>query len=267
MAKSMQKNQLKVAALVANYNNGKHIEDCLRGLALQSVKPNVIFIVDDGSTDGSQSEIINLCSLYETLIKSPIANQSLNMGGYKGITVMSCFLSENRGPSAARNVALQYLVNNTDVICIADADDIYYPEKINDSLDVMIKYPHVALVYSDYDVNDMANGTIKREYKEPYSYDRLAEECIVSNNSVISSNIFKTVGGYDEQLRGGEDYDLWLRISENACIYHIPESLYQYRLTGQNSTVVTPKEKFAADVNMVHQKAMMRRNGSINNGN
>lgn len=260
----MQKDQLKIAAITANYNNGKHIKDCLDGLAEQTMKPKAVFIVDDGSTDGSQNDISMLCGLYETVLKTQ-NDHGLFLGQYKGITVMACFLPKNAGPSAARNIALQYLVNNTDVICIADADDIYYADKIEKSVDVMVRYPHVALVYSDYNVKNMENGHFAREYKEPYSYSRLAEECIVSNNSVISSNIFKTVGGYDESLRGGEDYDLWLRISENACIYHIPEALYEYRLTGQNATVVTPTEKFAADVRRVHQMANMRRNGSIKN--
>ena len=256
----MQKNPLKTAAVIANYNNGDQIKDCLDGLAKQTVKPNGIFIVDDGSTDGSQLKIIETCGLYETVLKSPVQGHPLMIGTYSGITVLSCFLPKNQGPSAARNVALQYLVNNVDVICIADADDIYYPRKIEESLDVMQKYPHVALVYSDYEVYDTSTGKAKREYKEPYSYDRLSEECIVSNNSLIASNILKTVGGYDEAIRGGEDYDLWLRISENACIYHIPKALYQYTITGKNATIVTPKDKFAADIAMVHRKAMLRRN-------
>jgi glycosyltransferase involved in cell wall biosynthesis len=260
LAGSLQKDRLRVGALVANYNNGKEIKDCLDGLANQTRKPDVIFIIDDGSTDGSQDIIINLTESHSTVLKADIP---ILQGQYKGITTFLVAFTENHGPSTARNIGLKYLINNTDYICIADADDIYKPTKIEKSLNIFKQYNQIALVYSDYDVFNLQNKTISREFKEPFSFKRLFEECIVSNNSIIASEIFKIVGGYDESLRYGEDWDLWLRIAENACLYHIPESLYVYTLTGKNSTIVTPPERFAIDVNKVRQKAIVRRDRGL----
>jgi glycosyltransferase involved in cell wall biosynthesis len=171
---------------------------------------------------------------------------------------------KNKGPAAARNIGLEHLKNaGIQAICVTDSDDVLYPTKLEKSLKVMLKYPQVGLVYSDYDTFDMRSGETKREYKEPFSYSRLFNECIVSNNSMFATNIIETVGKYDESLFGPEDYDLWLRIAENSAVYHIPEALYKYRLSGNNITLTTPSSRFAQHVNRVHQKAMERQNANI----
>jgi glycosyltransferase involved in cell wall biosynthesis len=185
--------------------------------------------------------------------------KSLHQFTWQNIDFLLIQLPKNSGPSNARNIAMQALDGKVDVIAIADADDIYYPEKINKSVEIMKKYPEVALVYTDYDIEDVKAGTKKREYKEPFSYKRLFQECIVSNNSIFALSAAKQVGGYDITLRYGEDYDLWLRIADIGSLYHIPEALYNYRLTGNNVTVVTPPEQFAQHVNRVHEKALERR--------
>lgn len=254
----MQKDNLTVATITANYNNGKHIKECLDSLAAQTRRPNLITIVDDKSTDNSVKIISPLINAEKVEGVNGLYN-----GSYDGINVIFLVMMKNSGAGGARNAALNILVPKMDIICIADADDVYYPEKIEQSVEVMKKFPVVGLVYSDYDVEDLSDGRLTREYKEPYSFKRLFEECIVSNNSVISSNVFKLVGGYDDTLRRGEDYDLWLRIAEKAAIHHIPESLYRYRLTGKNVTVTTPAESFAADIRRVHQKAIERRNRNM----
>ncbi len=247
----MLENLITCGTITACYNQGKFFKDCLNGILSQSIKPDKIMVIDDGSTDSSWSEILACFNIED--------QKSQHEFAFKGSTVTLLQLPKNAGPSFARNVGLQYLVEKVKYIAIADADDIYYPDKISKSVEIMEKYPEVALVYSDYDIENLQNGTKNREYKEPFSFKRLFQECIVSNNSLFASNIIKQVGGYDNHLRYGEDYDLWLRMAELACMYHIPEALYSYRLTGENVTTTTSSENFAKHVNIVHQKAMQRR--------
>jgi glycosyltransferase involved in cell wall biosynthesis len=258
----MQKDQLKVGTLTANYNNGIELPQCLNSLVNQTRKPDVMVVVDDKSQDNSLGIIKGLTDFQEVLD----APYPTFFGRYKDIPLFVVALPENKGPAGARNAGLRILLGlGCDAISIADADDVYYEDKIRQSLDIMIRYPQVGLVYTDYDILHTANGSLKREFKESYSFRRLFEECIVSNNSMISAKIFSVVGAYDESLRGPEDYDLWLRIAENCAVYHIPEALYQYRVTGKNITVTTPSNEFAAQVSRVHQKAIARRDRSLRN--
>lgn len=256
----MYNGRIKIGSITANYNSGKFFKDCLIGLMNQTVRPDIISFVDDGSTDNSL-ELVEK-AMNEVLGIKHFKFYALNstnkeLFDYHDMQFVF-FKQENKGPSAARNLALKYLRNIVNVVCIADCDDIYKPEKIKKSLDVMVKYPQVGMVYSDYDTVSI-DGTVTREYKEPFSYKRLIDECIPSNNSVVSAAVLNAIGEYDEQLRGAEDYDLWLRISEISCLYHLPESLYFYRMTGNNTTVVTPQQEFAKYVSIVKQKTYMRR--------
>jgi glycosyltransferase involved in cell wall biosynthesis len=253
---------IKVGTLTANYNNGKYFAECLDGILTQTYKPTMMVVVDDGSTDDSVNLIEQAVAARG--YKVEYGDDQIMAGTIDGIQFVLFTEFKNKGPAAARNIGLDHLKNaGIQAICVTDSDDVLYPTKLEKSLKVMLKYPQVGLVYSDYDTFDMRSGETKREYKEPFSYSRLFNECIVSNNSMFATNIIETVGKYDESLFGPEDYDLWLRIAENSAVYHIPEALYKYRLSGNNITLTTPSSRFAQHVNRVHQKAMERQNANI----
>jgi len=249
----MPSDNLKVGVITANYNQGNFFIDCLIGVMKQTRKPDYHVVIDDGSTDFSWQQITNAFGI------GLDSTKSLHTFELSGINFLLLQLKDNAGPSNARNIALKSLEDKVNIVQIADADDILYPTKIEKSVEKMKKYPELALVYSDYDIEDIRTNVKKREYKEPFNYKRLFEECIVSNNSTFAMEAVRQVGGYDPSLRYGEDYDLWLRIAEIASLYHVPESLYSYRITGNNVTVVTSPENFASHVNRVHQKAIERR--------
>lgn len=259
----MHKDKLVTATLTANYNNGKYFAECLNGILSQTIQPDIICVVDDGSTDNSYDLIwqaVDNAGGRWVSMQPKMDNshywmmQSAKLGKSRVYFFPN---KENKGPAAARNTGLKFLLDKADIVCVADCDDILLPTKLEKSLNVMWKYPHVGLVYSDY-ITVSVDGKEAREYKEPFNYKRLTDECIVSNNSVYTTSIIKKVGLYDESLFGPEDYDMWLRISENAAVYHIPEALYKYRLTGQNITTTTPSEKFQKHVYRVKQKIAER---------
>lgn len=234
----------KVGIITANYNNSQFLDQYVKGLLGQVIKPDHIAFVDDCSTDDSVEKIEYLKQQYKN---------ELN------ITINS--MEKNSGPAAARNRAIDILLENKcDILCVCDSDDFYYERKISESLLVMEKFGQVALVYSDYDmIYTDKNTPSKREFKEPFNMSRLYDECIVSNNSIYKSEILETIGKYDESLYGPEDYDLWIRIAEVAPIYHIPKPLYAYRISGNNLTIQTPSDQFAEHVMRVKRKAHERR--------
>lgn len=235
-------NNVKIGLIISNYNGGKWFEDCVSGILSQTRKPDDLVIVDDCSTDDSIAQIrFSLSKLSK--------NTGIETCIIDGIKVELLKTNINRGAAGARNVGIDRLLESTDVICFNDIDDKYYPDKIAKSIKVMQKFPEVGAVYTDYDTENLTNNTITREYKEPYNLDRLIDECIASTNPIISSKIFKIMGKYDERFRGTEDYQLMLRIANIASIYHIPESLFKYRLHGQNTTMTTPHVEFAKQIN------------------
>ena len=249
----------RIGTITACYNAGKYFHNCLNGLLAQELRPSFITVIDDCSTDDSVEIIRYEIETAGGGIKAETDQVLTAEIGLKDRSEIKVFKNKiNKGPAGARNTGLKYLLDKTDVICIADCDDFLYPNKISRSVEIMNKYSHLAIVYSDYDTYNTKTEEIKREFKEPFSSKRLAEECIVSNNSLIATSIFNIVGFYDETLRGPEDYDMWLRISQAAAIYHVPESLYQYNITGENITITTPPEKFAEQVWRLKQKMVQK---------
>ena len=255
----LQYNNVRVNVLVPNFNYGKYLDDAIQGIVEQTVKPSMVTIVDDGSTDDSVETI------KDKYLGEGYSESELNLGKeYDGflngeIPIKLIALAENGGPSRARNVGIKRTHECSDFFAMCDSDDIYYPTKIEESLKAFKAVPHATLVYSDYDVKNTQTGSIKREFKEPFSYKRLISENIVSTNPVISANIFNHVGLYDEKLRVAEDYDLWLRISESSIIYHIPKNLFQYRVTGEGATFSVDQETWKQCWSRVQQKVMQRR--------
>lgn len=252
-------NGKKIAVITANYNNGRYFDSYIKGLMTQYVKPDAVFFADDKSTDDSREVVL---ARLKSLGEPRVENGRTVVWLPNGIRFHLIECDTNGGPAKARNAAIT-AAKNTDAYyayCVYDSDDVYYPAKIRNSIDVMAKYRHVGLVYSDYDTYNELLDTTTREYKEIYSYDRLAQECIVSNNSVVLASIIDKVGLYDESLFGPEDYDMWMRISDICAIYHIPEALYMYRISGSNLTITTPSNRFAQHVARAHQKAAERRN-------
>lgn len=257
-------NYIKTGTITANYKNGKYIKECLKGLIHQTKRPDIICIVDDGSPYSDWELIYQSlddigCRMQTTQPKMDGSHiYGWHFGSINTTKVAFFAAKDNKGPARARNIAASYLVDRVDVMFVADSDDVYYPDKIQKSIDVMKKYEHVGLVYSDYDTYTEKDNTLKREYKEPFNMQRLTQECIVSNNSAILSKAFKIAGPYDESLYGPEDYDMWLRIADHYAVYHIPEALYKYRITGNNLTIATPKQQFAQHVQRVYEKARER---------
>jgi len=234
----MPKDQHKVSVITATYNYGSWFEEYYRSLLSQERRPDQIIIVDDCSTDDTY-QIINDIKDKEIpifLLQTPV----------------------NSGPSAARNLGIQSYIDDTDIFAILDMDDIYYPSKILEAIKIFDKYPGIGIVCSDYNTLNTQNGQKYRECKEPFSYARLCEECIIGSAAIVKSDVFKAVGLYDEELRVVEDYDLWLRAAEKFMIYHIPEPLHEYRVTGDGATFSVDNQIWQQCWQRVHQKRIQR---------
>lgn len=221
---------MKTSVILTNYNYSKFIVSAITSLFSQTVVPDEIIIVDDASTDDSVAVVKDYIKHTPPKVKDK----------FKFIE-----RDKNGGPAASRNSGIA--VATGDVLCFLDADDFYYPRKIEASLNILKEYPQIGLVYTDYEVLDK-DSKLTREFKTSYDARYLWQACIVSTNSIIRREVIDKVGIFNEKYRGTEDYEYWLRIATQYLLYHVPEPLFCYRLHGQNITSVTPTAKFASDI-------------------
>ena len=162
----------------------------------------------------------------------------------------------------ARNRGMEACWEDTDIFAILDADDENYPTKIERCVEVLISDQKIGAVYTDTNIVLMENGRLVREYREPFDFFRLMQECIVHSGSVIKKAALAAVleNGkvFDESLPPCEDYDLWVRLSEKVLFYHIPEPLVYVRVHPQNSTNTSTHEHRVSRIQRIFEKRNLR---------
>ena len=225
-----------IAVIICNYNYGSFLKETVKSCLNQSVK-NTPFIIDDGSTDGSPDQARHVLG---KLIKNVNEENIKIEHREKGVLIL---LSDNNGPSIARNVGIIYAIKSGKYkyIQILDADDEMYSNKIEELLKGF-NSPNIAAVYADYDVLNLETNNKIREYKKPFSVSKLMQECIVHSGSLIKTEAiikifqqYKYI--YHPELRCAEDYNLWISLVKQGWqINHIPKSLTLVREHKNNST-------------------------------
>ena len=242
----------KVNVLIANHNYAEWVCGALQSACNQTYPNLAITIVDAASTDDSWDKIVKFLFKDVQYTIKPLSN-GFSFSGTKNcndladsVEITAIKLSECNGPSLARNIGIFETHEFSDMYAILDADDEYYPNKVAVCVEKMLQSPSIGVVYTDYDTVNTVSGVRAREYKEPYSKERLLQECIVHSGALIRKEaLLKTqdeFGFYDEQMRVAEDYELWVRISEHYLCWHVPESHSLVRIQPKNSTVTVSKD-------------------------
>jgi glycosyltransferase involved in cell wall biosynthesis len=158
--------------------------------------PNEVIVVNDGS---SEEELGFLVSLQQRF-NFQILNQ------------------ENSGQSAARNLGVSKATS--DYICLLDQDDYYLPKHNQILLEnADFEDPKFGFSYGDLWRSDEAgqifsHSSINVQIKHPHtSLKTLVGKnmFVVPSATLISRTAFLAVGGFDPELRGYEDDDLFLR--------------------------------------------------------
>ena len=230
----------KVAIICANYNYGDYIIPAIESIIDQTYKGELyLYVVDDGSSDDSWEKISNY-----------------HKHQYQPCEWLHIKRIENSGASVARNTAIEMCWDWADIIGILDADDAYYPEKVDKLVNKLVEHPEVGVAYADYCIKKPTHS--KHEFKSSYNRQMLLQRCIVHSNSLIKKEYLEQVrlpNGefFDSRLHGPasqgfigctEDYDLWLRLSKICMITHVPECLAVANEHGGNQSLKMTNEIF-----------------------
>jgi cellulose synthase/poly-beta-1,6-N-acetylglucosamine synthase-like glycosyltransferase len=122
-------------------------------------------------------------------------------------------------------------MSNTPYIAFLDADDYWFPNKLERQIAVLEQNPGVGLVCSD--CATMKDGEVAGSYfadaKVPRTgkhFEQLTRECFIFTPTVlVRRKCLEEVGVFNESLAVSEDFELWLRIAARWEIAVIPEVL------------------------------------------
>lgn len=219
-----------VSVIVPAWNAERHIGRTLQSIMRQSYRHIEIIVVDDGSTDGT-------CAIAEGFACQDSRFRILKQ--------------TNQGPAAARNLGVA--ASRGTFVAPCDSDDLWHPQKIARQVAAMrAASSEVGLVYGwsvgiDEDDRivcpDWARNTATGDVLHAMIEDNLPGS---GSNALMRRNLLEVVGGYPEELRYGDDWQLHIAIAAISRCAVIPVALVGYRLRSDSITSNIPE--VAADL-------------------
>jgi glycosyltransferase involved in cell wall biosynthesis len=182
-----------VAVIVPCFQHGRFLGDCLASIRRQTLAPEQVIVVDDGSQDD------------ETVQALAEAERDPRM------TVIR--LGRNRGPSVARNTALDEV--RTSYVLPLDADDMLFDHALEEMVEQLEQAPpHVAFIYP----NAQHFGNRHDYVAVPdYNLAILLRENVCAATSLFDARVFRDWLRYPEDIvLGHEDWDLVLQLADRG---------------------------------------------------
>lgn len=192
-----------VSVIIPTYNRWPMVGAAVASVLAQSYRDFELIVVDDGSTDGTSTELIQFGSQ------------------------LRYFRQERSGVSAARNVGVRQSCGR--LIAFLDSDDLWQPDKLKIQVHFMENSPEVQICQTDevwFRHGVRVNPRIKHRKPSGDIFERSLDLCLVSPSAVmLTREVFDRSGGFDESLPVCEDYDLWLRIARDYPVPLIEQPL------------------------------------------
>lgn len=209
-----------ISVVMSAYNAAPFLKECIDSILTQTFEDFELIVVDDGSTDHSVEIIQSYTDTRIRLIKSEHNYiQSLN----KGIGLA-------KGKYVAR----------------MDADDIMFPERLEEEFNFMEEHPDIDVCGSYVKV---FNGQDIYSLPMPIKHNDIAAtmviQCPFYHPTVMLRmekirNLFFANDKcclYDAQYKYGEDYALWVKLlKHNFRFGGVPKALLYYRISNQQIT-------------------------------
>lgn len=202
----------RVSIIIPAYRAAGYIQAAIDSVFAQTFKDYEVIVVNDGSPDTEELE----------RVLEPYRERILYIK------------QENRGVSAARNVAIR--ASRSPFIAQLDPDDLWEPEYLAVQIETIERDPSIDVLYPNALVfGDMPEAG--REFMEvapsegEVTFESLImQQCTVMTCVTARREMVLRAGLYDESLNCSEDFDLWLRIVKaGGRIHYHRRVLVRYR--------------------------------------
>ena len=220
-----------ISIIITTYNSENFI-DSLTGSVLHQTYTNwECLFVDDGSEDRTLKLLEQVCQ------QNP-----------------KCFLFKKKHqglPSKTRNFGIRKAKG--EYVAFLDHDDIWDPNKLKMQVMLMTQHPEIPLIFTNH--TNFYSSQKPRFYKEYSEYTNISSltkksqirdfkkqlaknnfiplsSVMVNKQSLCDSNLFNE----EEDLKIGEDYLLWLKLSSSGNFAKIKMDLNFNRQHGHNIT-------------------------------
>jgi GT2 family glycosyltransferase len=130
------------------------------------------------------------------------------------------------------------------LIAFLDADDLWVADKLECQFNALRENPEAALAYSwtDYiDESAQFSHPGDRVTASGNVYEQLLLRNFLDNgsNALVRKSALLRVGGFDESLSYGEDWELWLRLAALYPFVAVPRPQVLYRMSASAASADT----------------------------
>ena len=191
---------MKVSVVIPAYNAARFLPRCLKSVFAQTLPPAEVIVVDDGSSDDS----------------AEIARQL-------GARVVS---RPNGGLSAARNTGVRS--SSSEWVALLDADDMWQPEKLQSQAervqtDTVLVYTGIR-IFSDDGVRRTSLAMDPAEARKVLRFrNPITPSSVIARREALERN-----GGFREDVRACEDWEMWMRLQRVGGFAAVPDPLTDY---------------------------------------
>lgn len=173
-----------VSIIIPAWNHGRELMECLKSIETQTYRSLEIVVVDDASTDETQT----LLAAYRSSL--PFKTIRLEM---------------NRGAAAARNEGAR--LASGEYLLFVDADAALRPDAIQRMAETLEARPDASFSYSSFRFG------WKKFKSRLFDAAELRRRPYIHTTALVRRTAFP---GFDESLKKFQDWDLWLTVAERG---------------------------------------------------
>jgi glycosyltransferase involved in cell wall biosynthesis len=217
-----------ISVCLTTYNHEKYIEEAIYSILAQTFKDYELIIVNDGSTDETDSIIKRIL-------------QRENNPKIKYIS------QENQGVSSANNTAI--LNAKGKYIAKMNGDDICYPHRLERQVQ-FIQETGAKIVFSWVDIIDDNSKIITDKHPSSKIFNRAHKNrvdilkgfffkfnYINAVTGLMERELLREVGLYCLTSIQLQDFDMWIKLAKKYDIYMLPDKLLKYRIRANNNNL------------------------------
>ncbi len=234
---------LAISVVIPSYNDLTYLPHALASVWQQTSPANEVWVVDDGSNDGT------------------IAYLQQQQWHHPNLHYLRL---EHAGVAAARNAAMQLCRHPW--VAFLDADDRWYPTKLACQRQHLARHPNTHLLFSNYRHRTPEGNSLgdcfhfwphfRRHFAQgEHQLSRailLAQNVVGTSAAIVARQATLDVGGFDPQLASASDWDLWLKLAATGPIWSHSDLLMDY-LCRPNSISSHKLKRLQAMVQIIHR--------------
>lgn len=173
--------------------------------------PNWELCLADGS-DTEHVDVQKICKSY----------------ALKDIRIRYQKLARNMGISCNTNACLDMATG--EYLALLDQDDLLHPAALYEIMKAICEKNSDFLYTDETTFHKKTTKSFSPHFKPDYAPDTLRSYNYICHFSVFDRNLLEKTGRFRSEFDGSQDYDIILRLTEQAKrIVHIPKILYYWR--------------------------------------